>query len=385
MDNQLRATLLARLGQSEDPWVERKQSLDEQKVRRTVVGFANTLGEGQTAVMFIGADNKGQHKGVGDADDAQKKIRGILERCYPPINYQTHVLPVEVEGNRIEIVAILVPCSKDRPHFAGPAYVRRGSETVEASHEQFLELIASQNERARRILQFKGKKAWLRLTSQSGFWYEHEGLIDFCDAITVRFIQTDGPRYAWSFPIPDVEIHNDPMRDLVITAKPPWTEEEHIRKVVERWISSSSSAYIDKQNSLLAQLLANPEKAMTAVATEADGTRDVNLKRLLAHLRFEVKKVRNPRTREQKLEYLREAQRRAAEKAQRTGIPAEQGSLSAYMIYMAQVDAVAEVATSLDEVSEFLDAAIAHNPEEIQKKQREELFQRLGLPHSETA
>ena len=53
-----KAQLLARLAQSEDPWVERKQSFNEQEVNRTVGGFANTVGEGQTAVMFIGAENK---------------------------------------------------------------------------------------------------------------------------------------------------------------------------------------------------------------------------------------------------------------------------------------------------------------------------------------
>src|SRR5438445_180697 len=125
--------LLLRLKQSEDPWVERKQSYHEQEVRRTLVGFANSVGEGQTAVMFIGADNEGKHKGVPDADEVQRKIGGIMERCYPRVAYQTCVLPMQVDGTELELLAILVSYSKDRPHFAGPAYIRQGSETKEAS------------------------------------------------------------------------------------------------------------------------------------------------------------------------------------------------------------------------------------------------------------
>src|SRR5258708_24976033 len=116
------ARLLARLTQSEDTWVERKQSFDEREVRRTVVGFANALTEGQTAVMFVGAHNKGQHKGLPDADDVQKKVDGALQRCYPPIPHQTCVLNVDVDGKPREVLAIIVSASTNRTHFPCPTY-----------------------------------------------------------------------------------------------------------------------------------------------------------------------------------------------------------------------------------------------------------------------
>ena len=68
------SALIARLNQSEDPWTERKQSLDERDVRKTVVAFANTVGEGETAVLFIGATNDGKHPRLLDADETQKKV-----------------------------------------------------------------------------------------------------------------------------------------------------------------------------------------------------------------------------------------------------------------------------------------------------------------------
>ena len=52
----------------------------------------------------------------------------------------------------MSIVAVEVSLSKDRPHFSGPAYVRKGSQTVAASREMFEDLIASRHDKARVIL-----------------------------------------------------------------------------------------------------------------------------------------------------------------------------------------------------------------------------------------
>ncbi len=339
--------LLARLAQSEDPWVERKQSYNEQEVRRTVVGFANSLNEDQTAVMFIGADNRGQHKGVPDADDAQKKIAGILQRCYPAIAYQTCVLTVEVEGKRLEILAILVSFSKNRPHFAGPAYIRRGSETIEASRELFLELIASQNDKARRILQFKGKKVWLRLQSKSGFWYDLECDLRSCDAHSVTL--RDNESRLWSFPIPTIEIQQTPMRELEIIAPPPGTEEEHIRTIVQRWARfrkpPTPAEYHLQSDSLVSQLLANPSLALPAVAALADGSTDLWLRLLLVHLRFALKKSENSLSRAQKLKQLETKFHKMMK---------EQHPFSNSTVVAAAVHSTVEVATSLQEAEEFL-------------------------------
>jgi hypothetical protein len=52
---------------------------------------------------------------------------------------------------------VIVPASENRPHFAGPLYVRSGSQTTTASAEQMDRLIAERNSKTRRILQFAGK------------------------------------------------------------------------------------------------------------------------------------------------------------------------------------------------------------------------------------
>ena len=43
------------------------------------------------------------------------------------------------------ILAVSIPFSKDKPHFTGPAYVRRGSESVIASPELFEQLVNTRN------------------------------------------------------------------------------------------------------------------------------------------------------------------------------------------------------------------------------------------------
>jgi hypothetical protein len=346
--------LLARLTQSEDPWVERKQSFDERELRKTVVGFANSVSELQTAVMFIGADNKGRHKGVTDGDDMQKKVAGALQRCYPRIAYQTCVLAVEIEGKPLEILAILVPFSQNRPHFTGPAYVRRGSETIEASEFEFLELVASQNDVARRILQFKDKRCWLRLESRSGFWFDFECTVRSCDAHSVTLC--DDSSTLWSFPIPSIQIKGTPMRELEIIAAASGTEEEHIREMVDRWVRfrkpPAPGEYQLPSNYLVTQLLANPVLVLPVVAAFAHGSDNLWLRLLHLHLRFAVKQRGQPIPRHQKLRRLE------AQFAHRM-----EGKLphsNADLISTA-VHSVVEVATSLNECEEFLKLLVKHH------------------------
>jgi hypothetical protein len=55
----------------------------------------------------------------------------------------------------VNIVAVVVFPSKNRPHFAGPAFVRIGSESVNASTQLFEELITSRSDKARQMLQYR--------------------------------------------------------------------------------------------------------------------------------------------------------------------------------------------------------------------------------------
>jgi hypothetical protein len=147
--------LLLRLQDEEDNFTERKpESAGKSDWKRTLVSFANSVPENRTAVLFIGVADNGMIQGVDNSDSLQKKIRKICKQeCYPPITFQTEV--VTVEGKTV--VAVVVTESFSRPHFAGPAYVREGSESVRASDELFEDLITSRTDPGRAILMHKGE------------------------------------------------------------------------------------------------------------------------------------------------------------------------------------------------------------------------------------
>ena len=149
--------LKRKLSDQEDGWTERKsKGVNTEDVAKTIIAFANSLPDGHTGILFIGVSNKGIIEGVDDADGLQKRVRRAAEeRCYPPIHLGHNCRVIQAEGR--DVVAVIVEASHNRPHFAGPSYVRVGSETVTATAKQFEELITSRNSKARPLLEAKRK------------------------------------------------------------------------------------------------------------------------------------------------------------------------------------------------------------------------------------
>jgi hypothetical protein len=156
-----------RLASLEDGFTERKPNgTKSSDLCRAIVAFANSVPEGRTGILFIGVGNTGEVIGVENTDSTQKTIRRLAEkRCYPPIAINSEVLHVDGKN----VVAIIVSHSKNKPHFSGPAFIRVGSESVEANAAQFEELIASRNSKAGTILSFKGKTVTIKKVNPSGF------------------------------------------------------------------------------------------------------------------------------------------------------------------------------------------------------------------------
>jgi len=153
------AELLARLslGQSsETSFIERKpESVNRAELRREGCAFANSIPDGQEAVIFIGLhDKSGAPTGIQNMDSLQNRIHDALRiDCYPPIEYSTQ----EVAYQGKTILALTIPASGRKPHFTGPAFVREGSRTRIASEEALKELLLSQIDKCREILRWKGK------------------------------------------------------------------------------------------------------------------------------------------------------------------------------------------------------------------------------------
>ena len=139
------AELLQRLTDDEDHFVERKSNgVSPGEVRRTATAFANQLATDETGILFIGIANNGDIVGVENTDSMQKKVRKAChDECYPLIEYSSQIL--EKDGKKL--LAVVIPASSTKPHFAGPAYIRVGSESVKATAELYEQLIASRNEK----------------------------------------------------------------------------------------------------------------------------------------------------------------------------------------------------------------------------------------------
>src|SRR6266568_3571311 len=146
--------LLTRLRKFEDPFSERKAASDISDVLKTAVAFANTLPIDIPGVIFIPAKDDGSIQDNIDLDDLQKKITRRLNNAYPPLPTTYRVL----RSGEQQVVAIMVFGSKDRPHFSGPAFVRRGSETRNASESEFASLIAQRSSKSYEISKWIGKR-----------------------------------------------------------------------------------------------------------------------------------------------------------------------------------------------------------------------------------
>ena len=149
------ADLLLRLTNYEDHFVERKSSGDSKDWLKTVVGFANSAPIGYPAVLYIGVKDSGEiEENVNvNLDSLQKNFAKRLDDAYPPVYYMTKVLAKDGK----QFLAVIVPGSEHRPHFAGRSYIRIGSETRVASEQQFDTLIAQRQSKTYEILKWKGK------------------------------------------------------------------------------------------------------------------------------------------------------------------------------------------------------------------------------------
>lgn len=215
--------LLQRLSDHEDNLTERKPAgVNKQELRKTLSAFANSVPADRTAILFIGVhDETGEVMGVppDQTDSKQKQVREAAEReCYPPI---TTVTCRVLTKSGLHVIAVIVGASADRPHFTGPAYVRRGSESVNASPALFNELIASRNSKVSAILGMRGsvitfqsighKIGDTRVVADPGFRQGGECYVDDCDAQVVRLTIADrGIRaFAVAEPVSNVEVNYD--------------------------------------------------------------------------------------------------------------------------------------------------------------------------------
>ncbi len=139
----------------EDNLVERKVNPNAKDMIRTIVAFANSVMPGRTAKFYIGERDDGTADGVDNPDRTQMAVREACDKIYPPI---TNTCRSRVyEKDRKPCVCVEIVYDGDTPHFAGKAFVRRGSQTKEASDEVFQKLIELRLNKVRELAKWIDK------------------------------------------------------------------------------------------------------------------------------------------------------------------------------------------------------------------------------------
>lgn len=210
--------LLARLRSDEDHFTERKTFRDTNGWLKTAVAFANSAPIDWPAILFVGVTRKGQIESpTPNLDQLQMTLGKELARAYPPLYHLPKIVTDETAG---QCLAVLVPGSRERPHFTGKSYVRVGSESREASDDQFQELIAQHLSKVRELLRWRGKGVTVlfihlgqRYAINLGNQVMREATILDCNQFYVTF--KNGNR-SESLPLSNVELTFDHDNDRLM-------------------------------------------------------------------------------------------------------------------------------------------------------------------------
>ena len=207
---------------TEDHFIERKTLGDSRDWARTVVAFANSMPLDRYGVLYIGMRDDGTIQDVENADDLQKTVRQKLNAVYPTVEYTTRALTID--GQRC--LCVIVPGSPRRPHCAGPAYVRVGSETIVASASVYDALIAERSGKVYRIRQFVGQTVCVqfirtdeKITKMLGR-IETQALwrIDDCNQFCASFRDQYGQPHAVA--LDRIDVLTEPFGVIVLQVRP---------------------------------------------------------------------------------------------------------------------------------------------------------------------
>jgi hypothetical protein len=217
--------------QPEDNFVERKPaSVTGHELRQTLVAFSNSLAENDTGVLFVGVHDKtGAILGVDNPEKVQMRIGEAGEECYPAIRPLMIVLDVQEK----RIIAVEISYSKEKPHFAGPAYIRSGSRSPKASDSLYRDLLTSHCSKAGELLRWKDKVVTVRMINKKlgnrhPEWdpasnREYECTVVGCDQFSVQFKLHGYDEYCTES-LSRIELDRDSIKDrrlVIVRGTPP--------------------------------------------------------------------------------------------------------------------------------------------------------------------
>ena len=168
--------------------------------------------------------------GLANPDVQQRKIRDELDKIYPPIVWRQQLYEKQAKT----CLRIEIEYSGDTPHFADPAWVRKGSETVRASDEMLQKLIDSRSSKVRELTKWLGKEVTVSWSSASHGVIGPNWMAYPCEVVEVTeyfstFNSKQGPRahqsepnawftLSWDARGNRLQIYVDPEMKV----RPPW-------------------------------------------------------------------------------------------------------------------------------------------------------------------
>jgi hypothetical protein len=198
--------LLRKITDTENNFIERKTAKDSNGWLKTAVAFANSCPVGQPGILYVGVSDEGEViKHSDDLETIQKNVSASIGRAWPPIYFVSHIL----KRNGLEFIAVIIYGSPLRPHFSGPAYIRVGPETRDASELEYDKLIAHRSSKVRLLQELIGQEVYWH--SLSPFTGNEQGVLTNC---TQFYVLIKGSTYQRSFPIEWITITFDPDKQV---------------------------------------------------------------------------------------------------------------------------------------------------------------------------
>jgi hypothetical protein len=180
------AEVVLKLTDTEDQFVERKTAKDKGAWLRTVVAFANSTPIGVSCHTLYRRRRQARDHGPSKrGGDLESYSDVIAESVWPPV----YSYPKTLSHRGRVCLAVIIPGSAERPHFAGKSYVRQGAQTKEASEMQFDELVSQRNSKAREVLKWISKQVTLTMLYSDGRGYKLQ------TATQPIYIETYGPHF----------------------------------------------------------------------------------------------------------------------------------------------------------------------------------------------
>src|SRR5438093_2489417 len=141
--------------------------------------------------------------------------------CFPELP----VIPRTLTKDGKEFLAVVVPLSEARPHFARPSFKRQGAKTIPASQQETDEWIAYRNSKAPFILDWKHKTIHLQQLKEGigGSIFDESGAYTLIDCnpwfVTLHKL---GSGVQKTFPLSavDLKMNDVKVNELMLVYRP---------------------------------------------------------------------------------------------------------------------------------------------------------------------